>query len=99
MTPIVNGLEEEFSGQLTVQQLNAEEVENAQLMQEYGLRGHPSFAILTEDGRLSKTFFGPQSEAQLRKAIQAIVPISESPIGFRISTIRLTNPLKPIARN
>ena len=73
MTPIVNGLNEEFSGQLIVRQLNAEEVENAQLMQEYGLRGHPSFAILAEDGRLLKTFFGPQSETQLREAIHAIV--------------------------
>ena len=73
MTPIVNGLNEEFSGQLIVRQLNAEEVENAQLMQEYGLRGHPSFAILAEDCLLLKTFLGPQSETQLREAIHAIV--------------------------
>ncbi len=74
MTPIVNGLEEEFSGQLTVRQLNAEEVENAQLMQEYGLRGHPSFAILAEDGRLTQTFFGPQTEESLRRVILDILP-------------------------
>ncbi|GJM41651.1 MAG: hypothetical protein DHS20C20_19330 [Ardenticatenaceae bacterium] len=74
MTPIVNGLEEEFAGQLTVLQLNAAESENEQLMQDYGLRGHPSFAILGEDGRLAQTFFGPQTEENLRRAILDIFP-------------------------
>jgi thioredoxin-like negative regulator of GroEL len=74
MTPIVNGLEKEFSGQLTVLQLNAAESENEQLMQDYGLRGHPSFAILAEDGRLTQTFFGPQTEESLRSAILDILP-------------------------
>ncbi|GJM41510.1 MAG: hypothetical protein DHS20C20_17920 [Ardenticatenaceae bacterium] len=73
MTPIVNGLEEEFSGQLTVLRLNAAEAENAQLMQEYGLRGHPSFAVVAEDGNLSQTFSGSQSEEQLRQVIQNII--------------------------
>jgi hypothetical protein len=35
MTPIVSGLEEEFSGQIVVLQLNATVPENAQLMQLY----------------------------------------------------------------
>ena len=74
MTPIVNGLEEEFSEQIVVRQLNAEEVENAQLMQEYSLRGHPSFAIVAEDDRLTQTFIGPQTEESLRKAILAVLP-------------------------
>jgi thioredoxin-like negative regulator of GroEL len=74
MTPIVNGLEEEFSGQLTVLQLNAAEIENAQLMEDYGLRGHPSFAIVAEDGRLAQTFSGAQTEDRLRNAILEILP-------------------------
>lgn len=74
MTPIVNGLEEEFSGQLTVLQLNAAETENAQLMEDYGLRGHPSFAIVAEDGRLTQTFIGPRTEKSLRSAILEILP-------------------------
>lgn len=74
MTPIVNGLEEEFSGQLTLLQLNAAETENAQLMEDYGLRGHPSFAIVAEDGRLAQTFFGSQTEERLRRAILDVLP-------------------------
>ena len=74
MTPIVNGLEEEFSGELTVLQLNAAETENDQLMQEYGVRGHPSFAIVAANGSLLQTFFGPQTKEVLRGEILAILP-------------------------
>ena len=72
--PIVAGLEEEFSGRLTVLQLNATEAENAQLMGNFGLRGHPSFAIVAADGRLTQTFIGPQTEEFLRNAILHDLP-------------------------
>ncbi len=72
MTPIVNGLEEEFASQVEVVRLNAAEVENEELMQSYGLRGHPSFAVLDENGRVSQTYFGPQEEETLRTAIKAV---------------------------
>jgi protein-disulfide isomerase-like protein with CxxC motif len=72
MMPIVNGLEEEFAGKITVAQLNAAKSENVQLMQTYGLRGHPSFAVLDENGRVQQIFFGPQDAAVLRKALTAV---------------------------
>ena len=72
--PIVNGLEEEFSGEITVLRLNAIEPENIDLMQQYGVRGHPSFVVLAEDGRVSQTFLGIQSEADLRGALQSLRP-------------------------
>ena len=43
MTPIVDGLDEEFAGQLTVYQLNAAEAAVITLQGQYGVRGHPSF--------------------------------------------------------
>ena len=73
MMPIVNGLEEEFTGQINVLRLNAAEKENEELMQSYGLRGHPSFVVLDENGRVSQTYFGPQEAEVLRKAIQNIL--------------------------
>jgi len=54
--------------------INAAEPENAQLMEDFGLRGHPSFAIVARDGRLAQTFFGPQTEKSLRSAILEIFP-------------------------
>ena len=74
MTPIVNGLEAEFAGQIEIVHLNAAEVANEELMQSYGLRGHPSFAVLDGNGRVSQTFFGPQEEETLRTAIQNTIP-------------------------
>ena len=74
MSPIVDGLEEEFSGEITVFRLNAVEQESIELMQEYGVRGHPSFVVLADDGRARQTFLGIQSEADLRAALQSILP-------------------------
>ncbi len=73
MTPIVNGLEAEFSGEINVLRLNAAEPDNDQLMREYGLRGHPSFVVLDDTGRVAQTFFGPQTAAQFRTAIQDVL--------------------------
>lgn len=69
MQPIVNGLEAEFAGQITVQRLRADEPENEALMATLGLRGHPAFAIIDEEGRVRHTFFGPQETAVLRAAL------------------------------
>ncbi len=69
MTPIVDGLEEEFAGQLTVSRLNAADPETVQLQQAYGLRGHPSFAVVDGNGTPSQIFVGLQSEDDLRDAI------------------------------
>jgi thioredoxin-like negative regulator of GroEL len=71
MAPIVNGLEKEFAGEAAVLQLDANEAANANLLQRYGLRGHPAFAIVDRDGRLAETFIGPQSEETLRASLTA----------------------------
>ena len=72
MTPIVDGLEEEFSGQVSVTRLDAAQPDNAELQSQYGLRGHPSFAILDSSGRVAELFFGPQEAIVLRQAMAAV---------------------------
>ncbi|NCF66264.1 MAG: hypothetical protein GWP61_09825 [Chloroflexi bacterium] len=73
MTPIVNGLENEFAGQASVLQLNANEAENGDLQQQFGLRGHPTFVVLDGSGRPLQTFIGPQTEVVLYEALTAAV--------------------------
>ena len=73
MKPIVDGLEGEFAGRATVLQLNADEPGNARLLQEYGLRGHPTFVVLDDDGRAAQTFIGPQTTEVLREALTAVM--------------------------
>ena len=72
MVPIVDGLEEEFSGQVEVFRLDGEEPAEEQAAANLGLRGHPSFAILDADGQVSGRFFGAQPAGTLRSAMAAI---------------------------
>lgn len=69
MQPIVDGLETEFEEQVTVIRLNVAEETNAQLHQQYGLRGHPAFVVLDGDGHVTVQFLGPQTAETLREAM------------------------------
>jgi thioredoxin-like negative regulator of GroEL len=72
MAPIVDGLGDEFEGRATVLQLNAAEQANEELQARYNVRGHPSFVLLDGDGQVGQRFFGPQSEAVLRQALEQV---------------------------
>jgi thioredoxin-like negative regulator of GroEL len=69
MTPIVDGLKAEFAGQAAVIRLNAEAA--AELMNDYGGRGHPTFVVLDGKGDVTQRFTGPQPEETLREAVVA----------------------------
>jgi thioredoxin-like negative regulator of GroEL len=69
----VHGLEAEYGHQINFVYLDAALPENVQVQQAYGLRGHPTVAVLDKDGRLVQTFFGPQTADQLRPILQAII--------------------------
>jgi thioredoxin-like negative regulator of GroEL len=72
MMPIVDGLEEEFEGKVSVTRLDAAEPENARLQARYGVRGHPAFVFLDRDGQIVVSFLGPQAEFVLRVAMAGI---------------------------
>ncbi|MFQ5401300.1 MAG: thioredoxin family protein [Anaerolineae bacterium] len=74
MMPIVNGLENEFQGQVTVIRLNAVQLENDRLMLSYGFRGHPSFVVIDASGQETARFIGPQTSEQLAAAMTAVAP-------------------------
>lgn len=74
MTPIVNGLEAEFAGQLAVIHLNAADPHIAAQQAAYDMRGHPSFVILDAQGQPQNRFLGPQPIETLRAAITAVLP-------------------------
>ena len=72
MMPIVDGLNEEFEGQVSVLRLDAAQPTNAKLQTEYSLRGHPAFAVLDSEGRVTQRLFGPQTEGVLRQSMEAV---------------------------
>ena len=76
MTPIVDGLESEFTDQASVLQLDANEAKNEQLQQQFGMRGHPTFVVLDENGRPLHTFIGPQTETVLHEALMEAVALT-----------------------
>jgi thioredoxin-like negative regulator of GroEL len=72
--PIVDGLEAEFAGKVTVVRLNAAEQGNSEIQAGYGVRGHPSVVILDEDGQVVNRYFGGETADTLREALNAVVP-------------------------
>ncbi|MDT8304535.1 MAG: hypothetical protein RRC07_01255 [Anaerolineae bacterium] len=72
----MNGLEEEFGGEMRVVRLNAGDGDNAALQAQYGVRGHPSFVILDGSGTVVERFFGPQSDETLRLTIEQALDLA-----------------------
>lgn len=74
MTPIVNRLTGEFAGRVAVQQFNVERPEDAAVQAQYDLRGHPTIALINQDGEKVQQFFGVVDETALRAALEALAP-------------------------
>lgn len=70
----MNGLEAEFDEQIQFVRLEAGQPENARIQQAYGLRGHPSVAILDRNGQVAHRYFGPESADVLRETLSELVP-------------------------
>lgn len=70
----MDGLEAEFGNEVNFERLNAAESEVLQLQQTYGLRGHPSVAILDENGAVAQRYFGPETAEKLREDLTAVLP-------------------------
>lgn len=69
MEPIVDGLEAEFTGRITIIRINANDPAGAEQLASYGLRGHPAFVLLNPAGTVTATFLGPQEVEVLRQAM------------------------------
>ena len=65
----MDGLAQEFAGEISVVKLDAADQANVRLQQSYGLRGHPAFAVIDGEGQLVQTLIGPQPEEVLREAL------------------------------
>lgn len=70
----MNGLEDEFAGRVAFYRLNVEEAANAQIQQQYALRGHPSVLILDAAGQPAAQFVGAVEAERLREALTAVAP-------------------------
>ncbi len=69
----MNGLEGEYGTQIDFVRLNAAEPDNEAIQRQFGLRGHPTVAILDADGNAQAKFIGEQSAETLRDAIETVL--------------------------
>ncbi len=71
MLPIVHGLEEIYSADMTFLEVNAADGERGEsAFQQSSLPGHPAYLIVQPDGRELWRGFGEQNEERLELAIQ-----------------------------
>lgn len=78
MTPVVNGLRDEFNGRAAFVILNAAFGEGKDAFEVYKLPGHPSYVLLNTSGEVVWRAFGPQTEATLESAIDDAIASSSS---------------------
>lgn len=76
MQPIVHGLETEFAGQLAFEQRDANTEAGRVTMQMYKLRAHPSYVIVSPDGKLLWSFTGQVSADALRTQLKQYATVT-----------------------
>ena len=73
MTPIVNGLREQYGAQVDFQLLDASIGEGEALFKHYGLLGHPSYLLLDTDGVEQWRGIGPADGDLLADQIMKLI--------------------------
>jgi hypothetical protein len=71
MTPVVNGLYEEYQAQIEFVSINAADGEGKNTFQAYGLVGHPSYLVLSPEGEVLWQAAGPQSRENIEAALMS----------------------------
>ena len=69
MQPIVHGLEMEFGNQIMFDRRNASLEAGKAVMDAYGIRGHPSYIIVSPDGKVLWSYTGAVAADVLRTQI------------------------------
>ena len=75
MTPIVNGLEQEYGGQIVVQRINAEQGDGPAIMREYRILGHPTLLIFDSQQQEVHRLIGPQPAHDIEIQLQAVLNV------------------------
>ena len=73
MTPIVNGLEEQYAEEVDFQLLDASLGKGKRLFDHYGNLGHPSYILLDPTGSVEWRGVGPIQMSALEDAILKII--------------------------
>ncbi len=72
MSPIVDGLAQDYGDRIVFQRLNAQQ-EGRPLFRQYRLRGHPAYVILDKRGRVVWQQIGEVSRQDLVDGINRVL--------------------------
>jgi thioredoxin-like negative regulator of GroEL len=75
MKPIVDGLEQKYSGQIAVQRINATEGDGPAVMRDYKLPGHPVVLIFNSQQQEVYRFIGPQPADEIELRLQEVLNV------------------------
>ena len=70
MTPIVDGIEEKYKGQLAVKRVNANEGNGPQIMETYNIPGHPVTLLFDSSGKEIHRIVGPATVENIEIAVE-----------------------------
>ena len=73
MAPVVNGLEEVYSGEIEFRRIDANSTEGRSVFQYFGLQGHPSYVLLDPKGDVLWQGLGEQSSEKIQAAIETVM--------------------------
>ena len=71
MEPIVNGLENEYTGRIEFRSIDAYSTEGEQAFKAYQLLGHPGYVLLNESGDVIWIGVGEQPGDQIKIQLDA----------------------------
>lgn len=70
MTPIVDGLEQQYERQIAVQRINAAEGDGPAIMKAYHILGHPTVLIFDRQGHEVNRLIGLQPSQQIEEVLK-----------------------------
>jgi thioredoxin-like negative regulator of GroEL len=73
MTPIVNGLEEKYSGRFTFVRVDIDTEKGKKLGREIGFIGQPTFLFADAEGNEVRRLMGPQSRESMEQAVEDVL--------------------------
>lgn len=73
MTPIVDGLEEQYQGRVAFRRIDANRGDGPAIIRQHNILGHPTILIVDQAGKEINRLLGPQSAEDIEVILQQIL--------------------------
>jgi thioredoxin-like negative regulator of GroEL len=75
MTPIVDGLEQQYNEQITIKRIDADVGDGPTIMRDYRIPGHPTTLIFDSQGQEVQRFIGPQPAEMIEDVLLSVLTV------------------------